>query len=93
MSNSEDKAPSYLQIGNRWVDDDDELILKVPKAENKIDYSTHFSSFAQQKVTKEDEEEHTKRRNGESNYADKAPEMIQLKAEWIDDDKVLDKRD
>jgi len=46
MSNANDKAPSYLQIGNRWVDDDDELILKVPKADNKIDYSTHFSSFA-----------------------------------------------
>jgi len=31
--------------------------------------------------------------NGESNFGDKAPEMIQLKSKWIDDDKVLDKAD
>jgi len=31
--------------------------------------------------------------NGESNFADKAPEMVQLNTKWIDDDQVLDKAD
>ena len=31
--------------------------------------------------------------NGESNFADKAPSFAQLDAQWVDDDKILEKED
>lgn len=81
-SNFADKAPSFAQLDAQWVDDDkilEKSDMKV-KADNNDAYKVQFSSFAQEQQEKDAEEERVRRLNGESNFADKAPELVQLDA-------------
>lgn len=94
QSNFADKAPELVQLDAEWVDDDkvkEKDDLKI-QADNQDDYKTHYTSFAQDEKANEDEAERVRRKNGESNFADKAPESNQFTlTEFVDDDKVKDK--
>ena len=83
-SNFADKAPEMVQLRSRWIDNDKEdSAVKIVNDPYKVQYT----SFAQEQKELEDELERKRRLNGESNFADKAPEMIQLNSKWVDNDK------